>query len=1240
MKRIGALALMGVLWACLGAFAQDTAQIVGTVTDSTGAVIPAAKITISNPDKGVTRELVTNSAGQYVASALPIGTYSVSAQATGFKRLEQKGISLQVGQIQRVDLSLSVGPVTQEVTVTTGATPVVQTETAAISGVITGNQIQNLNLNGRNFVTLALLVPGAVPTNDLNTTTVGVAGNNNISFNGSRTQYNNWEIDGGNNTDEGSASTFNTYPNLDTIAEFRISTSNYGADMGKHAGATIELATKSGTSTFHGDAFEYARRDWMDANDFFLNKAGAGKNPLSQHEYGYTLGGPVYIPGHYNTDKSKTFFFWSQDWRKILQGQVLNTYVPSKLQRQGDFSECDNRPGSNGNYNAIVANGCTLPTVGGITYNNIAAIPGTNPQDFANGTALLNGLVPLPNSGPIKYVAAAPSTTHWRQEQIRVDQNISEKTQAFVRYTQDAWSTLSVPSLWTGATYDTITTPFEGPGKSMVLHITHTFTPTLMNEFIMSYTTDHIVLGNQVGQSSVAKSIDRPSTFAMNHLFPGNDANTLLPAITVSEGVGTDLSSQSIYEDAGNHPWKNSNPIINWKDNLVWSRGSHTLKFGFFLQDYRKNEQFGTDTQGLLNFDEGSNSTGNALANLFLGRIASYQEGTLVVNGVPVGGYPKGHWVNHDFEPYIQDDWRVNSHLTLNLGLRYYFFTRIHDITKPTVDSGFLPNLYNPAAQAELDADGNLVQGTGALYTDFGNGLVQCGANGIPPGCQLRNTGKNFAPRFGFAWDPTGHGKTVIRGGYGLYYEIGNGNEAQTEGGEGNPPVSLSPTAYNITGYAAVQPVFDTATGQYNAPIPPTGYTAIPYDQKWGSEQQFNLNIQHQFAGDNLLTVGYVGMLGRHLARNRNISQIPPGVTTRNAPALHGIAGTYCGATDAAGNCVSGDVYGPSLNVISTGDLNQQLCDALGNCNVQTTLMFNEQASTFFQNFRGYDGMQIKENEANSSYNAFQISFRHPFGHGLLVDTSYTWSHNIDDSTSTYHSTYQVNDYNLRRWRATSDLNRTHVLQINYVYDLPFFKTSSNGFLKQALGGWTLSGISSFFSGVPDDGPGQCGISGFSNGIGGDVRCDSVGPLKIKKGVAADGTPTWYDPSVLVQPTFTQLLANNQPGMFGTMGRNVLTGPGRNNTDLALLKNFSLPWVRNEHSTLQLRLETFNTFNHTQFNSIKTGCDGSMTTTPPDANGISYDIPAFGKSCAGGDTGQVNGAWSPRVMQFGLKFIF
>ena len=1057
-------------------------------------------------------------------------------------------------------------------------------------------------------MTLALLVPGAVPDNGLSTQVVGVYANNSISFNGNRMQYANWEIDGGNNTDEGSASTFNTYPNLDTIAEFRISTSNYGADMGKHAGANIEIATKSGTKTFHGDLAEYNRNNAAASSDFFLNRANGKKAFLNQNEYGYTLGGPFYIPGHYNTDKTKTFFYWSEDWRSIIQGETVGANVPTALMRNGDFSECD--PKLNPGGDQVITDGCILPKLNGVTYDTVQSMPGFSAQAFTNGQDLLNGLVPLQNTNVQgHWITASPSVTKWRQEQIRIDQNIGEKTRIFGRWTQDAWNTVMVPSIWNWSAYDTIKTPFAGPGKSAVIDITHSFKPALINEFTAAYTTDHIVLLYSFADS-VAGNALRPSSFVMNHFFPQNNSNPLLPAVEWCGGTNF-----CTYEDAYLTPWRNSNPIVTWKDNLAWIHGKHTTKMGFYLENYRKNEQFGTDTQGILsNGAGGPLTTGNALADSFLGRIQSYQEGTEAVNGVAVGGYDKGHWQMTDFEPYIQDDWKVSKKFTLNLGLRYYLYTRIHDVSRPTIDSGFLPNEYSAAAEDPLLANGNINTAPGLnTYTAPGNGLVTCGTGGIHIGCQLNNSAKNFAPRFGFAIDPWGTGKTVFRGGYGLYFESGNGNEAQTEGGEGNPPAAWSPSGYNILGYSNIVP------GAFG----PTGYTAIPYSQGWPYVQQYNFNIQHQFGSNDLLEVAYVGALGRKLARARNISEIPLGVGVMNVPAL---ANTT--ATDRSG-----------LNLSPT-------CDASGNCNVQALLINQTVPSTFFQPYQDYNNITMKQNSAVSSYSALQANFRHTLGHGLTLQAVYTWSHAIDDSTSTYEYNFgSIDDQQLSRWKATSDLNRTQVVQLSYIYELPFFKNSSNKFAKGSLGGWEVSGISSFFTGEPVDF--NCGPTGFSTGIGAGARCNTTGAVKIHKVVGTNcpanqttsipgcepgygPTLQWYDPTTISQVTAPQMLANGEAGMFGYMGRNMLTGPGRNNTDLALLKNFQLPWFAGEHSTLQFRWESFNTFNHTQFQYANTGCNGN---TP------------FGGSCAAAAYGNasegfVSSDWSPRIVQFGLKFIF
>ena len=1186
---------------CLSTWAQDTATIVGTVTDSSGGVIPSAKVTASNPAKGFSRELTTNTAGDYTAAKVPIGDYVVSVEVAGFQKLVRSGIPLTVGQTLRVDLQLKVGQTTQEVTVA-GNVPRVETETAAVSDVVTGTQIADLELNGRNFVQLALLVPGAAPANYLNTSSVGVYSNTAISFNGGRYEYNNWELDGGNNADEGSSVTLDTYPSLDTIAEFRISTSSYGAEMGKHAGATIEVATKSGTKNFHGETFEYLRNDHLDASDWFVNRqrwdgldvqrdchgnpagpCNAPKRPLKWNDYGYNFGGPFYIPGHYNTDKSKTFFFWSQNWRSQREGTVVSASTPTARMRGGDFSECD--PASP-NYNPVLVNsGCVLPT--NPTTGNL--FPGQIVPVDPNARALLAAFVPLPNNGVVGYFATPSVPTDWRQEQIRVDQNVSEKTRVFVRYTQDAWNKTQIPA-WGYSTVDSVESQFTAPGKSAVLNLTRSFKPNLMNEFVVAYSVNHLTWISAPGPGSPAGSLDKRSTWTADNFFAPNRANPLLPSFQV--GGGTPFPF--VASDAGNVPWHNSNPIITWKDNLVFTRGQHSLKLGVFFEDYRKNEQFGFETQGYLAFFPGTPiSTGNALADMDLGLIGSYQEGTRTVNGQPVGGYLKGHWQMTDFEPYVQDDWKVNRKLSLNLGLRYYLFSRIHDVSNPTTDSNFLPNLYDPAKQAQLDSKGNLVPSTGRTYQTYGNGLVACGTGGIPQGCSLPSY-STLAPRFGFAYDPWGTGKTVIRGGYGIYYEMGNGDESNTEGTQGNPPASVAPTAFNIKGYQNIMP----------GAIGPVGMIALPYREPWGSTQQFSLGIQHEFPGSNLLGVSYVGALGRHLARSRDADQIPIGVGMMKAPEL------------------AGRIPG---------------CDGAGNCDVQYVLTHNEVPNTYFLPFRGYQDILMKENTVVSSYSSLQVSFHHTIGQGLTFQASYTWSRTIDDASATWsHSS--VDDSNLSRWRATSDLNRTQVLVMNYVYALPFFKTASNRVARNVLGGWRVSGITSFFTGTPIDL--GCGVIGFGNGIGTPtVRCNSLAPVRIKKGIDDDPqfgpTPTWFDGNTFAQPLESQLRADGEPGMFGYMGRNPLTGPGRNNWDMALLKNFQSPWFGGEHSILQLRWETFNTFNHPQWQYVNISCNGS-----PNADGT----PAFGRPCGGHDynlgNGQVNSAWPSRIIQLGLKLIF
>jgi hypothetical protein len=1167
----------------LAGFAQTLGTIVGTVTDASGAVVPGVHVTVVSRETGVVRKLVSNQDGNYTVARIPLGNYVVTAVASGFQRLTRTGIVLNAGQTLRVDLRLTVGSTQQQITVQ-GNVPQVQTETAAISDDVLGEQIHQLNIPAENFANLALLIPGSTPlAGGFQPTVIEDIATDTLPVNGIPGNMNNWEIDGTSDVDQGSGSdSLQVYPSLDAIAEFHILTSNYSAENEKSGSAVIEIATKSGTDKFHGSAFEFLQNDALDANDWFLNRTiappggNAPKQALNNNDFGFTLGGPLYIPGVYNTSKQKTFFFISEEWREERAGVVLNADVPSTRERTGDFSQCDL---SSGDYNPVVASGCQLP----VNPATGTKFPGDIVPVSPTANTLLNSLVPLPNNGIIGYTEAPDLPSSFREDDIRVDQNISDKTRLFVRYTDDSWNQTYIPTVYTSSAFGTVESSMSIPSKNEVLNITHTFSPTLMNEFIAGYSSDVWHVNSELGVGSETGSILKPANFAAKTIFPTGASGPFLPTITVSGG------GPSFYEDTGYPFWYwNSSPAL--KDNLAWIRGKHSLKMGAYFLVNRINEidPYAGETQGGLGFSSSSAvTTGNALADMYLGQIGSYSESGHVIDGQLVGGYTAGHWWQEDFEPYFEDDWRATHRLTVNLGFRYYYVTPFKDYTTPTVTSIFVGSQYNAANEAQLDAAGNLVPGTGDNWLNYGNGLDECGAGSIPKGCIVVNHATP-SPRFGFAWDPTGSGKTAIRGGYALTWDTSNSHMTASSR-FGNAPATGDLTAYNIVGYQNVVP----------GALPPVALSSQPLYQGLPQIQQFSLGVQHEFRGNNFLSVSYVGTLAHFLQQALNLNQIRVGVGVKNVPALANTPG----------------------------------CDAAGNCNVQSILIHTEEPTIFFAPYRGYTSIEQMQATGNSNYNSLQVNFRHNVGHGLMFQTVYTWSHALDDllgGGGTDEFSNGVNDFDMSRWYGTSGLNQAQVLEMNYIYQLPFFAHTSHPLARGFLGGWEMSGVTTFETGPPITL--TCGISGMASGIGGAVMCNSIGKVAVDKGVVDDPqfgpTPTWFNPATIGQITVPQLAANNEPGMFGYMGKYPITGPGRNDWDLALLKNFSLPWLNGETSNLQFRLETFNTFNHPQWSTVNLFCSG--LTTP-------------GQPCDGANNignGEVTGDYGPRTLELALHFTF
>jgi hypothetical protein len=849
------LAVGTLTWASAVALSQDTPSLTGTVRDQTGAAIAGAAVVVKNTANGFTRNLKTNSAGEYVAASLLPGQYDLTITAPGFRTYQAEGVILRVAQNARIDVTLQVGNTHEEVTVQGEGLAQVNTQSSELGGTITGNELIQLQLNGRNFTQLITLVPGVSNQTGQDEGVVGVQGSIAYSVNGGRTEYNNWEVDGGDMMDNGSNFSLNVYPSVEAIEEVQVLTSNYGAQYGKNGSGTVEVETKSGTNQFHGSVWEFARNEAFNAHNYF-DVTGTPKAGYKKHDYGFSIGGPIW--------KNRTFFFWLENWRREDVPYNFYNFVPSVQDRSGNFTDfcpTTNTPFQISNPNPAPGQAPYFPecpgTLGGVQsdgtqlYNQYLTNGILNQVPVDPNSQALLPMIPAPNQGSGAnsiFAAAVPQPTHWREDLVRLDHDFNSKLRFTFRAIHDSWNTINPTVTWGSENFPTIGTHFIGPGVEMVARLSATVTPTLLNEFVASYTTDHI---QQINTNPSVWT--RTASFTMPGLFPNFGGK--LPDFCLST-LGS--YGGGFCEGPTAFPWQNSNPTFTYRDNVTQSVGKHKLVYGAYMMNAEKNEMAYTDLGGDLVFDATSPvSSGNAFADLLMGNIASFSQAS---------SQPKYHINFKIVEPYFQDDYHIFKNLTLNLGVRVSFFGTFWE--RAHLISNWDPSAYSVSTAPQLDINGSQTGQVGALIPSVGNpfdGMVTCGLNGVPRGC-LTGHLFNPAPRLGFSWDPLGNGKMAVRAGYGIFYEHTNGMEANAENLEGTPPIVETPTEYDIPGYNAL------TTGL----LFPLSTTSIPDHAIWPYVQQWHLDVQRDLMRGAVATLAYVGAKGTHLTLQHELNQLAP----------------------------------------------------------------------------------------------------------------------------------------------------------------------------------------------------------------------------------------------------------------------------------------------------------------------------------------------------------------------------
>jgi len=1105
-----ALSLIVMSLTANSAAQELNATLTGTVSDPSGALVPGAAVLVHSEETGAdVRTVVTGDAGSFNITNLTAGRYTVTVSNPGFQTYIAKDVILNVAEKHTLNVQLKAGQVSERVEVTAENTAI-QTATAEQSGTITGDQVRELALNNRNFEQLILLQPGVA--NQLpDKVGFGLANNTSISVNGARTGANNYTVDGADINDSGSNGTLLNTPSIDAIREFTLERSNYDAAFGRSGGGQVVVATKTGTNQFHGSAYEFNRNNYYNANTFSGRASIAAGNPPSSgntvpieryNDFGFTLGGPLFIPKVYHPQKNKTYFFWSEEWRKASTPGTNTINVPSNAELAGSFTT----PVPVAPVGCVTTSG-GVSTISPSCYSKnaaayLAAFMVPNPPNNATGDQLITNYSQLNN---------------FRQDIIRLDQIVGDKVRIFGRYMQDKVPQNSPFSLWGGGNYPGVeTTSINAPGRNLVANATITISPKVVNEveFVNAWGAINADL------NGIANSPSFNSQLTNNTIYSDPYGRAPNVSITGLTGLGN-----------GSAPYFERNIDRNIFDNLSMQYGNHTIRTGFTAMWMQKTENGDGGAASFTFNDETANGGNPAFANFLLGQAANYSQQSK--DTIP-------HLRYLNFEAYVQDDWKITRRLTINAGLRYSYFPSPTDSNNTLVN--FDPTLYNPANAAVIDPTtgamtGLTVSGNPVNAATYANGLIFPKGNACsaaqaigpmvtcsPFGSRVNpNSNQNWGPRLGLAYDPFGDGKWAVRSGVGLFYDR-TLNGIWEQNAFTNPPLVQTATVNN-TPLTSTLNLFDdpsagTAAG---APLGPTHLvtTGTP-TFKVPSYFAYNLSVQHAIMANTVLEVGYVGTKGTHLLGDVDVNQ--PTLAARAAN--------------------------------PTADVNA------------------------IRPYLGYGAITARIPAFTSNYNSLQVSLNRRFSRGLTLEVGYTWSkllttNPFDRSLATY------NTYDYKQSYGPSTLNTPQMLVVSYVYELPFFRNQRN-LVGQLLGGWEISGITTIQSGQSTSvTQGSEPFGAFPNGLGmlspGDtvqIRADQIGDQNGPKTAAEFFNTSAFTAAV---------------GHFGTSRPGAVLGPGIQVWDMSLIKNFKFA----ERVGLQLRLETFNTFNHGNPSGIDTNVGDS-----------------------------------------------